>query len=122
MRLRLARYVAVGLTLSAILLGACTESGDPREELVAPPSSAAPPPTPTLAPRLERFVGKDASDAYFRMRELGFRVRFGPKISRGERGNIMGIQTHPEVDITEMVLKGNVVTILDVECYGGTVC
>ena len=109
------------LLLAAVVLAGCT--GEPAREVeVAPPPSAAADPGTTLESRLERFVGEDASDAYFKLRELGYRVRFGPKISNGERANVMGIQTHPDVDITEMVLKGNVVTILDVECYAEPVC
>ena len=109
----------------AILLAAFVFAGCPNEPgdgAVAPPRSTAPDPAPTLEPRLERFVGTDASDAYFRMRELGYRVGFGPKLSKGERLNVRGIQTHPEVDITEMVSEGHAVTILDVECYADPVC
>ena len=107
------------LVAAFVLAGCPSEPGDDA----APPSRSTPSdPAPTLAPRLERFVGRDASDAYFRMRELGYRVRVGPKITRPERMNVIGVRTHPEVDITEMASEGRVVTILDVKCYGGTVC
>ena len=110
--------------LLSVALASCTGIDEPSDGGSSQSTSPTPSATPTLEARFERFIGKDASEAYFRMRELGYRVRFAPDITRPERLNVVGIRTHPEVVITEMVSRGTVVKILDVECYGrdGDVC
>ena len=66
---------------------------------------------------LEPFIGMDASDAYRKLRRQRFEVRFSPAITRGERNNIRGVQTHPDVAIEGIELGANeVVIITDVWC------
>ncbi len=66
---------------------------------------------------LEPFMGMDASDAYRKLRRQHFTVRFGPALTKFERNNIRGNQTHPDVLIESLELgPKEVVFITDVSC------
>lgn len=68
----------------------------------------------------QRFFGMDGDTAYFRLRQQGFRIRFGKNVTQGERQNIRGRRTHPEVIITAMRREAGArtLTIIDVDCIG----
>ena len=66
---------------------------------------------------LEPFIDMDASRAYVKLRRQHFQVLFGPAITRGERNNIRGVQTHPDVVIEDLELGSNEeVIITEVSC------
>jgi hypothetical protein len=56
---------------------------------------------------LEPFIGMDGDRAYAQLRRQHFEVRFGPMITKFERKNILGIQTHPDVVIETLQLGPN---------------
>lgn len=73
-----------------------------------------------LHPVVKRFFGKEGDKAYFDLRRRGLKVRFGSEVSRSQRLNMRGHQSHPEVVITalEHDRDTDTVTIIDLDCVG----
>jgi hypothetical protein len=112
---------AIGLALMALGAVACTNDSEPN-------ATATPQATNTetragiddivvTEAALEPFIGMDGSGAYAKLRRQHFEVRFGPRITKSERNNIIGHQTHPDVVIEALELGPNEgVIITEVSC------
>lgn len=113
---------AVGLALAiGLALPSCTNTEGPQvsstpRATTADTRAANDDPAATEA-ALERFIGMDASDAKRKLLRQHFEIRFGSAITLGERNNIRGNQTHPDVVIEGLELGSNeVVIISEVSC------
>ena len=110
---------AVGLALLlSLTLSSCTDDETPQ-------TASTPSTTDTDARdgvdddgrSFERFIGRDASDTYFKLRKQNVEVRFGAALTKPERQNIKGTRTHPDVIIEALELgTRDVVIITDVSC------
>lgn len=113
---------AVGLALLVLLtLPSCTSSEEPAASptpgVSASDSRVGIDDVVVTEAALEPFIGMDASDVYGKLRRQHFKVRFGPALTKFERNNMRGNQTHPDVVIKSLKLGPNeVVIITDVWC------
>lgn len=68
----------------------------------------------------KRFFAAEGDVAYFRLKERGWNIRFGPQVTPQQRQNIRGHRSHPEVVLAAVEREhgSKRLTITAVDCVG----